>query len=137
MIILSALILAAVPPAPSGQSLPYGEVEILNPIAPAVAAYHDCLNSDLGKSGALLSPDRSRYRRGWEAAMRACANVRAESVAEAERALAQALDYQDPARRDLAIRHAFEGTDEWFRRRPEIMEQVRRDSLALQRQRQN
>lgn len=134
MILLALVLMSEIPPPPSGRALPDGEVEILDPIAPAVGTYHDCLNNDLEKSGALLSPDRDRYRRGWQSAMRACAEVRATSVAEADRALARAPDYQDAARRDLAIRHAFEGTDDWFRRRPEIMERVIREGLARQRQ---
>jgi hypothetical protein len=132
MIVLAALLVAQVPPSPSGRQLPYGEVEILDPIVPAVETYSECLEQDLARSGGIMTTDRGRYRRLFQAAMGDCAEVRATAVADAERALAGAPDYQDPARRQLAIRHAFEGTDDQFRRRPEIGEQIIRDSLALQ-----
>jgi hypothetical protein len=126
------MFLAAVPPPPSGRHLGFGEVEILDPIVPMVTDYLQCLESDLSKHGGMMTTDRMRYRALARQALRRCADLRAARMAAAEQALSQAPDYQDPARRELAIRHAFEGTDHWIRFRPEIMEHDLNESLARQ-----
>jgi hypothetical protein len=115
MTLLVLLFSAAVPPAPSGAVLPPGAVEIVDPIAPAVARYDGCITNAFDKKypGGLIDPDA--HRREMVKAIRRCSDVRRAAVAEAERSLAAAPDYRDAAKRDLAIRHAFEGTEEMRR----------------------
>jgi hypothetical protein len=120
ILLVLSLIGLQVPPAPSGLVLPPGAVEILDPIAPAVARYEACLSQKYHEAhpGGVGDPDG--HRRAVDLSIVKCSEVRREAVADAERALARAPDYKDPARRDLAIRHAFEGT-----------EHVRRELVAM------
>lgn len=105
----------AVPPPPSGKPLPPGAVEILDPIANAVARYDRCITDGFRKKHPVGIDDANLHRREMAKAIAACAEVRRSAVAEAERELAKASDYSDPTKRDLAIRHAFEGTEEMRR----------------------
>jgi hypothetical protein len=115
MILLFGVLAAAVPPAPSGARLPPGAVEILDPIAVAVGRYDACLVDGFRRKHRFGIDDADRHRREMDKVIAACAPVRAVSIAEAERALAATRDYSDPVKRDLAIRHAFEGTEEMRR----------------------
>jgi hypothetical protein len=99
------------PPAPSGRPLPPGAVEILDPIAPALARYEACVGDRLRAGIPVHLGDADGHRRMVDAAIQQCADVRRSAVAEADQALSRAPDYKDPAKRDLAIRHAFEGTE--------------------------
>lgn len=127
MIAFAALLLAAVPPPPSGKALPVGAVEILDPIAGAVSRYSRCIRESMKARGALPAIDPSTYRRDVEKSIEACATVRREAVAESDAALARAPDYRDPERRRAAIAHAFDGTDSQQRDRLEIMDAIRRE----------
>jgi len=124
--LIEALILLAsqVPPPPSGRVLPPDAVEILDPIAPMVARYESCLSQKFNAAHPMGLGDPDAHRSAVNQAIAQCVEVRRTAVAEADRALARAPDYRDPARRDLAIRHAFEGT-----------EHVRRELVALLRDR--
>jgi hypothetical protein len=125
MILLIALSLAQVPPPPSGRVLDFGDVEIVEPIAPMVQLYSRCLRRQLDQRGGMNMSDRARYRRSVDAAIGACAGTRDAEMAEADRALASAPDYRDPARRGIAIRHAFLGSDQQLRDMPEIIDRLR------------
>lgn len=115
MILAIALFAAAVPPAPSGAVLPPGAVEIVDPIAPAVSRYDGCITTNFRKKHPIGIDDPARHRREMVKAIESCSAVRRAAVAEADRALAKAPDYRDAAKRDAAIRHAFEGTEEMRR----------------------
>ncbi|HYJ53141.1 MAG TPA: hypothetical protein VEW04_08205 [Allosphingosinicella sp.] len=125
--LVAAQALGTVPPAPSGGELPFGAVEVVDPVAPALRRYMQCVRESVDRRGGIRSDDRALHRRNVDAAILDCADVRASAVAEAEGALARAPDYADPARRDRAIRHAFEGSEQQQRAMPEIMAQVRRE----------
>jgi hypothetical protein len=127
MSLLMALLLVAVPPPPSGKTLPVGAVEILDPIAPAVGRYSQCLQDRMKRRGALPIVHPATYRRDVRASIRACAAVRASAVAEADAVLARSLDYRDPRRRNAAIAHAFDGTDDQQLNRLEIMSAICRE----------
>jgi hypothetical protein len=111
MILLLAFLLQDVPPPPSGRPLPRDAVEILDPIAPAVGRYDDCLMDTFQARHPAGIANADAHRRAMDEAIAKCADVRRSAVAEAERKLAEAPDYKDPVRRELAIRHAFEGTE--------------------------
>jgi hypothetical protein len=115
-----ALLAVQIPPSPSGRVLPPGAVEILDPIAPMVARYEACLAQKFGAAHPIGVRDADAHRLAVNQVIPQCAEVRRTAVAEAERALARAPDYQNRARRDAAIRHAFEGT-----------EHVRRELVAM------
>jgi hypothetical protein len=126
-ITIAALLAALVPPAPSGRELPFGAVEVVNPVAPALGRYMECVREGIDRRGGNRSDDSARHRRNVDGAIADCTTVRAAAVAEAEAALAQSPDYSDPARRVLAIRHAFEGSEQQQRMMPEILTQVARE----------
>ena len=116
MILLSlALAAAQVPPPPSGRALPPGAVEIVDPIAPAVERYDACIKGGFAKKYPFGIEDPDQHRREMIRAIDRCASVRRSALEEAERELARAPDYRDSARRQMAIRHAFEGTEEMRR----------------------
>ncbi len=116
MILLSlALGAAQVPPAPSGIALPPGAVEIVDPIADAVGRYDRCISDGFHAKHPVGISDPARHRREMVKAIERCTEVRRDAVAEAERALSVAPDYRDPVKREAAIRHAFEGTQEMRR----------------------
>ena len=102
--VAAAFFLSDVPPAPSGVKLPPGSYEVLDPIAPAHDRYVQCVDSQQLRA-------RS-YRELINRAIRRCASVRAKAVAEADATLARVPGYEDPVRRQNAIRHAFEGYEE-------------------------
>jgi hypothetical protein len=120
----------AVPPAPFGRDLPFGSVEVVDPAAPALARYMRCVREGIDRRGGIRSDDRALHRRNVDAAIADCTEIRASAVAEADAALVRAPDYADPARRSLAIRHAFEGSEQQQRDMPAIMEQERRTRSA-------
>jgi hypothetical protein len=115
MIFLAFLLAAQVPPPPSGIALPPGAVEVLDPIAPALGRYEDCVTDAFHAKHPFGIEDPEVHRREMDKAIASCADVRRSAVAEADRALAKAPDYRDPVKRDLAIRHAFEGTEAMHR----------------------
>jgi hypothetical protein len=115
VILLAFLLAAQVPPAPSGVALPPGAVEVLDPIAPALGRYEDCVTDAFHAKHPFGVEDPQTHRREMDKAIASCADVRRSAVAEADRELAKAPDYRDPAQRDLAIRHAFEGTEAMHR----------------------
>lgn len=127
MILLAAILMTEMPPPPSGQPIPYGGVEILDPIAPAVRRYSTCLREkiDIRTGGRIV--DKAGHRAAAEAAIADCAAVRVLAVADAEAALSSAPDYQDPERRRAAIRHAFEGTEFQRLNLFEILEAIRQE----------
>ena len=128
MILWLALIAAQdVPPPPSGIPLPLGAVEILDPIAPAVARYGRCIRAEMESRGALPAIRPATYRRDVEASIAACAAVKERALAEADLALSRAPDYRDAARRQQAIRHAFDGTEHQQRELLNIMDALRRE----------
>jgi hypothetical protein len=124
MLLALALLASQVPPPPSGRVLPPDAVEILDPIAPMVARYEACLTQKFNATHPMGVGDPDAHRNAVNQAIAQCVEVRRTAVAEADRALARAPDYRNPAKRDLAIRHAFEGT-----------EHVRRELVALLRDR--
>jgi hypothetical protein len=115
MIFLAFLLAAQVPPPPSGIALPPGAVEVLDPIAPALGRYEDCVTDAFHAKHPFGIEDPEVHRREMDKAIASCADVRRSAVAEADRELAKAPDYRDPVKRDLAIRHAFEGTEAMHR----------------------
>jgi hypothetical protein len=123
----AAQALSTVPPAPSGRELPFGAVEVADPVALPLQRYMECVRAGIDRRGGIRAEDRGRHRRNVDAAIGDCAAVRASTVAEAEAALARAPDYADPSRRALAVRHAFEGSEQQQRDMPEIMARVRRE----------
>lgn len=116
-----------VPPPPSGRTLPVGAVEIVDPIAPMVRRFTQCIYREMRARGAMPEIRAATYRRDVDASIAACAAVKASAMAEAEAALSQAPDYRDPQRRQQAIRHAFDGTERQQRDMLEIMEVIRRE----------
>ncbi|MBX3560766.1 MAG: hypothetical protein KF780_03030 [Sphingomonas sp.] len=125
MSVLLALLIAQIPPAPSGRELQFGDVEIVDPIAPMVLRYMQCIRTSLNERGGMNTSDRPRFRRSVDSAIRACAETRTLDVVHADQALSLASDYQDAERRNLAIRHAFEGSEQQLRDMPEIMDRIR------------
>jgi hypothetical protein len=113
---MMALLIAMQITSPASASeLPFGAVEIVDPIAPAVHRYEDCLIQQLKAKGALPNINPAAYRPAVEAAISYCAPVRSQALLDADAALSKAPDYKDPERRNQAIKHAFDGTD--FQRR--------------------
>jgi hypothetical protein len=115
MILLALLLAGQVPPPPSGIALPPGAVEVLDPIGPALGRYEDCVTDAFHARHPFGIEDTQLHRREMDKAIASCAEVRRSAVAEAERELAKAPDYRDPRKRELAIRHAFEGTEAMHR----------------------
>jgi hypothetical protein len=111
----------------SARLIPFGGVEVPNPVAPALARYNECYTAEMTRRGGLPIIRPSTYRAAVEASIGACATRRAEAIIEADSALAGAPDYQDAERRRLAIARAFDGTDDQHRNLLEIMEVTRRE----------
>jgi hypothetical protein len=127
MILVAALLLGQVPPPPSGQPIPYGGVEILDPIAAPMARYMRCIRQALDQRGGMNTSDRRRYRDAVDDSIDACADTRRTELAEADRLLSRTSDYRGPARRAAAIHQAFAGSEQQMRDMPEIMDRIRRE----------
>lgn len=127
MILIAALLLAQAPSLPSGQPIPYGGVEILDPIAPPVERYMRCIRQALDQRGGMNTSDRRRYRDAVDDSIDTCADTRRAELAEADRLLSRAPDYREPARRAAAVHRAFAGSEQQMRDMPEIMDRIRRE----------
>ena len=95
-----------------GRPIPFGGVEVPDPVAPALERYIECYRGEMTRRGALPVIRHSTYRADVEASIAACASRRAEGMAEADSEMARAPHYRDPQRRRAAI-HAV------FRRQPD------------------
>jgi hypothetical protein len=124
---LAAIMLAQVSAGASGRPVPFGGVEIPNPVARVVGRYSACLHEQLVRRGAMPIIHPATYRAAAEASIASCSTARAAAVAEADAVLSLAPDYRDAERRRAAIQRAFDGTDFQRRNLLEIMDAVRRE----------
>lgn len=96
-------------PSPPGRPLPVSGAEVPDPIAPALLRYTACLNGRLNASAPIT--DRANAAATVDAAIRACADIRATSIIEANDALRPTSGDRDPARRAQLVTRVFDDVD--------------------------
>jgi len=116
-----------VPGLPAARPVPFGGVEVPDPVAPALRHYGDCYGAEMRRLGALPVILRATYRASVEAAIAACAAAREGAMQEAVAALAGAPGYQDSERRRARVARVFDETDDQHRNLIEIMDAIRRE----------